>query len=115
MRSLRVIGAAALLILQVARCNSDISPALDDPADVVARDHEHGIASFEDIAARDNTLSPGKAVLKDSNRYNRSAIDAVALDGRALIAKWLNPVALEKRACTGNYKAACGGKSRSHS
>ena len=113
MRSLRVIGAAVLLILQVARCNSDISPTLDDPADVVARNHEHGIASFEDIAARDNALSPGKVVLKDSNRYNRSAISAVALDGRTLIAKWLNPVALEKRACTGNYKAACGGKPRS--
>lgn len=112
MRSLRAIGAAALLILQVARCNSDRSPTLDDLADVVARDHERGIASSEDITARANALSPGKAALKDSNRYNRSAIGAVALDGRALIAKWLNPVALEKRACTGNYKAACGGKSR---
>ena len=97
MRSLRIIGAAAFLILQVARCNGYISPTLEDLADVVARDNERGIASSEDVAARDNALASGKAVLKDSNRYNQSTIAAVALDGRALIAKWLNPVALDKR------------------
>lgn len=90
MHGLCAISAAALLILQVA-------------------------ASSEDIAARDNALAPGKAVMEDSNRFNRSTIGAVALDGRALIAKWLNPVALEKRACTGNYKASCGGKSQDFS
>ncbi|OBT67360.1 hypothetical protein VE03_03031 [Pseudogymnoascus sp. 23342-1-I1] len=108
MRSLRVIGAAALLILQVARCNSDISPTLDGLTDVVARDHERAITSSEDIAARDNAPSFGKGVLRDSKRYNLSTISAVALDGRALLAKWLNPVALERRACTGTYKASCG-------
>ncbi|ELR02567.1 hypothetical protein VC83_08946 [Pseudogymnoascus destructans] len=103
MRSLRLIGAAALLILQVARCNSDTRPA-----NVVAQDHGRGIASSAGIAARDNALEPGKAVMKESNRFNQSTISAVALGGRALIAEWLNPVALERRACTGTYKASCG-------
>lgn len=111
MRSLRLIGAAALLILQVARCNSDISPSLDDLAAVVARDHEGAVASSEDITARDNAPTYGKGVLRDSKRVNKSTISAVALDGRALLAKWLNPVALERRACTGEYKGSCGGKS----
>lgn len=104
MRSLRLIGAAALLILQVARCNSDTRPA-------VAQDHDRGIASSADIVARDNALGPGKAVMKESNRFNQSTISAVALGGRALVAEWLNPVALQRRACTGTYKASCGGKS----
>ncbi|KAL5350393.1 hypothetical protein ACLOAV_003961 [Pseudogymnoascus australis] len=108
MRSLRLIGAAALLILQVARCNSDISPTLDNLAAVVARDHEGAVASSEDITARDNAPTYGKGVLRDSKRVNKSTISAVALDGRALLAKWLNPVALERRACTGEYKGSCG-------
>ncbi|OBT76858.1 hypothetical protein VF21_04716 [Pseudogymnoascus sp. 05NY08] len=103
MRSLRLIGATALLILQVARCNSDTRPA-----NAVAQDHDRGIASSADIAARDNALGPGKAVMKDSNRFNRSTISAVALGGRALVAEWMNPVALQKRECTGTYKASCG-------
>ncbi|KFY80130.1 hypothetical protein V499_00966 [Pseudogymnoascus sp. VKM F-103] len=103
MRGLRLIGAATLLILQVARCNSDTSPA-----NVVAQDHDRSIASSADIAARDNALGPGKAVMTESNRFNQSTISAVALGGRALIAEWLNPVALQKRACTGTYKASCG-------
>lgn len=106
MRSFRLIGATALLILQVARCNSDTRPA-----NAVSQDHDRGIASSADIAARDNALGPGKAVMKGSNRFNQSTISAVALGGRALVAEWLNPVALQRRACTGTYKASCGGKS----
>jgi hypothetical protein len=94
MRSLRAIGAAALFILQVARCDSDF-------------------ASSEGIFdRRDNSPGPGHAVLKTTNRANFSTTGAIALDGRALIAKWLNPGGLEKRDCTGLYKASCGGRFR---
>ncbi|OBT88570.1 hypothetical protein VE02_03973 [Pseudogymnoascus sp. 03VT05] len=87
----------------LARCSSDTRPA-----NAVAQDHNRGIASSADIAARDNALGPGKAVMKDSNRFNQSTISAVALGGRALVAEWMNPVALQKRECTGTYKASCG-------
>ncbi|KFY16923.1 hypothetical protein V492_01018 [Pseudogymnoascus sp. VKM F-4246] len=77
MCSLRIIGAAALLMLRVARCSDDAH-------------------------------AQGKAVMEESERFNRSVIDAVALDGRALVAKWLNPISLQKRECVGTYKASCG-------
>ena len=117
MRSLSVIGAAVLLFFQVARCNANTSPTFerdtlllnDDVANVVAR----GQASSEDDIFRRSALLPGKTVLKESSRHNRSTSDSDALDGRAVLAKWLDPLGLEKRACTSaGYTASCGGKFR---
>jgi hypothetical protein len=96
MRSATVIGVTALLFLQVA-CDPNKSPALDvrEPA-------------VEDLVFRRAAALPGKSILKESSRYNRStsASSASVLDGRALLAKWLNPQGLEKRACPHASKPA---------
>ena len=130
-----LLGAAAFLLLQVATCDNliprldDLSGSSDPDSSIIGRVHvrnghvniirDEGVTEWTNIIPREDGLVPGEVAVVGDKKYTPSegANQAVQLDGRALLAEWMQPHGLSKRACQTVGWESCGGTflSPSHS
>lgn len=120
-----VLGAAAFLLLQVATCDNIIIARLDDLSGSPRPDgsiidraiRDEGVAEWANIVPRENGLVPGEVAVVGDKKYiaSQGVNQAAQLDGRALLAEWMQPRGLSKRACVNAGWQSCNSTSLSPS
>lgn len=132
-----LFGAATFLLLQIATCDNiiprldDLSGSSDPDSGIIGRMHvrnghaniirDEGVTEWANIVPREDGLVPGEVPVVGDKKYIPSeGADRVAqLDGRALLAEWMQPHGLSKRdfVCMTPGWESCGGTylSPSHS
>lgn len=86
MTRLRLLGAVAFLLLQVARCDNPL------------------------VSGRDHPLVPGEVEPLAAIEYSPE-VGSMPLNGRELVSEWLNTGGITKRACVDPGYEPCSGES----